>query len=571
MFKNLLTTLLISLTLIFATCSLTSAFVLFPATKILVNGKIFTSNPNADPEHPETAFVNALAIRNNLIQVAGTNEEALAKQGPDTQVIDLQGRTVVPGFNDAHMHMLPYIYHGMYINDPYQFIPNPGPGVPEMLGLIQTLDGMADPEQWFYGVVGEAFIEQGGADRFVLDQVAPTRPVCLYTWGGHYCVVNTAMMNAAGISELENDPFGGFYARVEGTGVVNGVLHEYAIYDFVRRLRSQQSDAEITAIYAALLQQYIQLGVTTVQDIPIGITSARNESLIRATGSPIRYRNIAFPYTVDEALHVHDGMGAVNPLDKIYSAGVKWICDGLLQERYACLTQDYYDSPGWNGYFSFGDDFDDVLLTNFYTPYLKRNQHIFHMVGDQTIDNLLNTMTANGYDLQWKLRRVEICHGDVIRPDQIPQIVNKGIVVMKFPSQFIQGIQMYTRLGPERFSTVQPLKSLVDAGAYVALCSDQLGGIGNPYLDILLAIAHPTNPSEAVDLGTAVVMHTLGGAYAEYQEVLKGSLLPGRLADLAVLSQDIFDPEVVQGPNFLNTTSVLTLIDGDVVYNADLL
>lgn len=571
MIKNFLKSFIILLTLTFVLSITTQseAFVLFPATKILTNGKIFTSNPNADPAHPETAFVQALAIRNNIIQVSGTNEEALARQGANTQVIDLQGRTVVPGFNDAHMHMLPYIYHGIYINDPYQFIPDAGPSVPEMLGLIQTIDGMADPNQWFYGVVGEAFIEQGGADRFVLDQVAPTRPVCLYTWGGHYCVINTAMMNAAGISDVEADPFGGTYIRVENTPVINGVLHEYAIYDFVRRLRVNQSDEEITATYAALLQQYIQLGVTTVQDIPIGITSARNEALIKATGSPIRYRNIAFPYTLEEAIHVYDGQGVVNPLDKVYSAGVKWICDGMLQERYAFLTQDYYDMPGWSGYFSFGDQFENVLMTNFYTPYLKRNQHIFHMIGDQTIDNLLNTMTANGTDLQWKLRRVEICHGDVIRPDQIQDIANKGIVVMKFPSQFIQGVQMYTRLGPERFTTVQPLKSLVDAGVMVALCSDQLGGIGNPYLDCLLAIAHPTNPAEAIDLGTAVTLHTLGGAYAEYQAVLKGSLLPGRLADLAVLSQDIFDPEIA--PNMATTVSVMTVIDGDIVYDAGVL
>ena len=113
------------------------------------------------------------------------------------------------------------------------------------------------------------------------------------------------------------------------------------------------------------------------------------------------------------------------------------------------------------------------------------------------------------------------------------------------------------------------MKSLVDAGAKVALCSDQLGGCPNPYLDLLLAIVHPTNPAEAIDLGTAVVLHTLGGAYAEYEEFVKGSLLPGRVADLAVLSQDIFDPTIA--PNMMTTKSIMTMIDGQVVYDAGIL
>lgn len=231
--KWLICVLILALMSVFATLE-SDAFVLFSADTIVYNGKIFTSDPSADPAYPETAFVSALAIRNGLIQVAGTDAEALAKQGPGTEVTNLNGKTVIPGWNDAHCHTLPYIYHGMFINDPYAFIPGPGPSTMEMLGLIQYLNPLIPIDQWFYGIVGDLFVEEGGLDRFILDTVAPDRPVIVYTWGGHYAVINTAMMVAAGISETESDPFGGYYERVPGSNVITGVLRECVSYISLR-------------------------------------------------------------------------------------------------------------------------------------------------------------------------------------------------------------------------------------------------------------------------------------------------------------------------------------------------
>jgi len=173
-------------------------------------------------------------------------------------------------------------------------------------------------------------------------------------------------------------------------------------------------------------------------------------------------------------------------------------------------------------------------------------------------------MSSTGHDYIWRLKRLRIVHGDLIRPDQYSAVASKGICVMKVPNQFIKGELFFDRLGPERFQYVQPLKSLIDSGVKVVLCSDSLGGVGNPFLDIKLAM-FPTNPSESIDLATAITCYTKNGAYAEYMEYLKGTIQPGKLADIIVLSQDIFDPAVI--PTMETTISVLTIVDGEIVWS----
>jgi len=532
------------------------------ADKILHNGKVFTAES-------QNTWAQAIAIKGKFIIKVGTNEDVLELQDSNTDMIDLEGKTVLPGFNDAHTHMLPYVdpVNGMFINDPFEFVPNPGPTVQEMLGLIQYLDTIIPPNIAFYGIVGENFIEDPMVSRFLIDTVAPNRPVVIFGWAGHFVVINTVAMQAVGLSETQPDLFAGSYDRVEGTDIINGVLREYAGYDIARRVRSTIPDEVFQIQLAELFQGCLQMGYTSVQDVPIGITNERYKTILESMDVPIRIRNIAFPFDIQESEALFNGFGFINPLDKVQSAGIKWISDGTPQESYMALSEEYADQPGWCGVFNFQqDDFNQMIRNARFNFKLKQKQTEIHAQGDRAIQTILDTMSNTGSNWIWRLRRLRIVHGDLILPEQYSGVASKGICVMKIPNQFIKGEVFFRRLGPARFQYVQPLKSLIESGVKVVLCSDTLGGVGNPFLDIKLAMFHPTNPNESIDIETAIICHTKNGAYSEYMEPLKGTIKAGKLADIIVLSQDIFDPAII--PTMENTISVLTIVDGEIVWNA---
>lgn len=185
-----------------------------------------------------------------------------------------------------------------------------------------------------------------------------------------------------------------------------------------------------------------------------------------------------------------------------------------------------------------------------------------HVVGDRTVKAFLDAMDAAGGEKVWSKRRVRIEHGDGILPDLVPRAKRLGIVVVQNPTHLTLGDLMVLRYGDSRAQEIQPLRSLLDAGIPVAIGTD---GPGNPFLNIMIAVTYPGKPGEALTREQAVVAYTHTSAYAEFAEKDKGSLEPGKLADLAVLSQDIFKIPTNDLPK---TESVLTLVDGKVVYDA---
>jgi hypothetical protein len=171
-------------------------------------------------------------------------------------------------------------------------------------------------------------------------------------------------------------------------------------------------------------------------------------------------------------------------------------------------------------------------------------------------------MDVTGGPKAWADRRVRIEHGDGIMPEMIPRVKRMGLIVVENPTHLAVRELFVKRFGVERADQMQPMRSLLDAGIPLALGSD---GPNNPYLNIMLASVYPGKPREAITREQAVVAYTLTAAYAEFAEKDKGSLEPGKYADLAVLSQDIFE---VPPPELPKTMSVLTMVGGKIVYDA---
>jgi predicted amidohydrolase YtcJ len=517
---------------------------------ILYNGKVFTSDPN-------NLWVQAVAVKGNKIQAVGSDEAVLALAGPGTQLYNLAGRTVIPGLNDAHVHaFIPQAQQRLNTPD---FAPGPGPNVQEVLDLIAAAAQTYPAGTWLSATVGTNFIEDPQANRFTLDQVSPHHPILLEVWTGHGMILNTKGLQTLNISTDADDPFGGFYERAPGTNVLNGVVHEYAEHLIRRRLAAEISDSQIAARYQAFAQQAVRFGLTSVQDMSVGLTQARSAQILNQANPPLRWRAICFPLSPDEACESQPSSSNL-----VTASGIKWIADGTPIERLAFLTEPYADLPASHGRFNFPLAGFRAMLEQGLSGPREIRQLLFHLVGDASVERLLDEMTALAPAAHWKGRRTRVEHGDLLFPAEFQRARDLGLVVAQNPTHLALTGLYSQRFSPQTVAQVQPLRSLLDNGIPLALGSDAIGAPGNPFLDIMLATLHPTRPTEALTREQAVIAYTVGSAYAEFQEHKKGRLAPGQLADLAVLSQDIFTVPFFMLPG---TQSVLTMMDGQIVWN----
>jgi predicted amidohydrolase YtcJ len=242
-----------------------------------------------------------------------------------------------------------------------------------------------------------------------------------------------------------------------------------------------------------------------------------------------------------------------------YVSGVKYVLDGSPVERFALMRRPYADRPGWYGKLAFPIDTMRAILTE---ALEEDQQALLHAVGDSTIALVLGLMTQLAPDSVWRAKRVRLEHADMLAPDLIPIARRLGVVVVQNSSHFMVGSRFFSpAYGPEFARWFQPARSLLTSGIPLALGSD---GPVNPFLNLMFAVGHP-NKGEALTLEQAVTAYTRGSAHAEMKEREKGTLAPGMLADLAVLSQDIFSVPVETLPR---TTSVLTLVGGRVTHDS---
>jgi len=273
---------------------------------------------------------------------------------------------------------------------------------------------------------------------------------------------------------------------------------------------------------------------------------------------PVRLRLIRFPTSIGRDVREGSKVPA-RPAGFLAVSGTKWILDGTPVERLAAMREAYADRPGWSGRLNF----DEAALRSILKEgKAGRERLVLHAVGDRTIDVLLALLEEAGGEAVWRPLRPRIEHGDGLRTEHFDRVRRLGIVVVQNPSHFTLDKLFAQRYGAERVARWMPLQSLLKAGIPVALGSD---GPLNPYLNMMFAVTHPANPPEALTREQAVTAYTRGSAYAEFAEKEKGTLAPGMLADLAVLSQDIFTVPVEELPK---TESVLTIVGGEVTYDA---
>jgi predicted amidohydrolase YtcJ len=501
------------------------------ATLVLTGGKVFT----ADSTHP---WAEAVAMRGERIIAVGTTADVRRLAGRATREIALGGRVVIPGINNAHDH-LGDVPVGIDVYTSAS--PTPDPTTVEILDSVRAVAARAAPGVWIKVVIGRQALTDTTARRAALDRVAAGHPVLIWTWWGHGAVLNTAGLRALGISDSAADPLGGWYER-DAAGRLTGRLDEYAEWGALRRLYSTGSEPALVAGLRTYADSALRLGVTSVQDMAGYVDPLLTIRAFRDADLPLRVRLIR--WSIPGSSGRNEAEWDSLPVDvgpRVVISGRKWVLDATPIEQNALMRRPYPGRPGWYGRLDFPLDTVRAMLREALRP--GAAQLHFHIVGDSTAALMLGLMESLAPDSAWRPHRVRFEHANGITGPQIARALRLGIVVAQ----------------PRMQSA--PLRSWERAGLPVAFGSDHLR---NPFQHMLLAVARPEADSQAISRETVITMMTRGSAYAEFAEREKGTLAPGMLADLAVLSQDVF---TVPAPALPGTTSVLTVVAGRIVHD----
>lgn len=495
---------------------------------ILTGGRIYTG----DALRP---WAEGIAIEGETIAAIGTDDQVRELAGNATRVIDLGGRLVVPGINDAHVH---------------------APWATEESTSVK-LDAISTREQLIEALERTTAAAAPGAllvaelplplvdvalTRDDLDRISSSRRLRVSRPGGHSAVLNTLALRDWGIDEDAIDPPGGTYGR-NPQGRLDGWLYEHAYWPPQLRVAASFGDDELRALISSFENVALRRGITSVQTMAT-VPPERLEALLASMTPRLRWRIIDFrmaPYGAPPGRFP-----------------VKYVLDGTPFERSVAMREPYTDRAGSDGGINYSQADIEAMVRD---ASLGERQLLVHAVGDRTLEVVLRAMGR--VEADWPALRVRIEHGDLLPPDLVPLAKELGIVLVQNPSHFMIPEIMHGRFGRGRSAWTQPARTLLDAGVPFALGSD---GPLNPWLNMMFAAIHPVNQNESLTIEQALRAYTSGAAFAEFEERRKGTLAPGKLADFAVLSQDVFAVPPDQLPG---TTSVMTVVGGKIVYEAE--
>ena len=506
-------------------------------TMILAGGKVFT----ADSARP---WAEAVAIRGERIVAVGTTADVQRLAGRGTRRVDLGGRVVIPGINDAHTHLAFAAPMGAMVGARGDFVRGPAPAA--LLDSLAALARRTPKGTWLRGELGMGVVGDTSVRRAALDRVAPDHPVALFAPWGHVTLVNTRGLRAAGIAEDARDPLAGWLERAPAggaPGALTGLLEGYAQWPVWATVwRSYASTGEVVPALQREAAAAAQRGVTTIQNMSTPFDASTAARVFRAARLPQRVRIMAMPAASPRGRQLASWRALPARLaPTVRRSGVKYVIDGTPIEGNALQRRAYTylpHRPGWYGRRYFPADTLRAILREALSG---REPLILHVVGDSAISVVLGAMEAVAPDSAWRPRRLRLDHAGGLRGADVARAARKGVIVAQ----------------PRDRS---PLRSWLDAGVAVAFGTD---ASGEPWRDLMGLVA-VSDSTEAITRERAVRLMTRDAAYAEFTEREKGTLAPGMLADLAVLSQDVFTVPAAALPA---TRSVLTLIGGRVVHD----
>jgi predicted amidohydrolase YtcJ len=535
-----------------------------PVDLIVYNGRVFTG--------AGAPMAEALAVRGNQILRVGPNREVKRLRGRSTKVIDAHGGSVLPGFNDSHLH---FVSGGLGLERVNLLDA-------ETLEAIQAKIGAyakANPDRawilgrgWYYSP-----FPGGLPTRQLLDAVVPDRPAYMTCFDGHTSWANTKALELAGITRTTKDPVNGSIVKDPKTGEPTGVLKEAAMGLMSAVVPQPTPEDRLRAIRAAVAEAN-RLGITSVQEAGSSAAQiAQFEDVRRAGDLKVRvYAAMEVDAQTSEAdADKLDALRTRYASDPVLRVGaIKMMLDGVIEANTAVMLAPYANKATSGEPMYPAADFNRVV-----SMFDRRGWQIMtHAIGDgavrMTLDAYERAALASPVPGRGRRHRVE--HAETIDPADIPRFGKGGVIVSYMPYHAnptpAQADVWKANIGPDRASRGWIARTFIDAGAHVTFGSDWPVVSLDPRLEAQMSVTRKTPdgkpeagwlPEQAIALDHAIDAVTAWPAYASFEEHRKGRLAPGQLADIVILSADVF---ALRPGRLLDAVVTVTIFDGKVVF-----
>ncbi len=544
------------------------------ADTVILNARIYTVNPRQP-------WAEALAIGGDKILAVGDSKQIAAYRGLATRVIDAKGKLLLPGFTDSHIHFIEGSLNLL------QARLNDATTIAEVQKIVKEFAQQHPTAPWVLGrgwvypIFGAAAVP----DKKYLDEIIPDRPVYLQAYDGHSWWANSKALELAGVTRDTPDPRNGIYVRNPATGEPTGAIKEDGADAIFRRVMPVPDSEERLQALRRGLQEANRAGLVRVHSaggVDLRDSDLQNVDLydeLRKNGELTLRFYMAYhldpPALTQEALtQIEDARSKYH--DEWISAGaVKFFLDGVVESHTAAMLTPYSDDPTQIGKLFW----EPAKYTEAVTELDRRGLQIFtHAIGDKAVRLALDAYQHAAETNHTSDARPRIEHIETISAPDIPRFGKLGVIASFQPLHAYPDsdtLDIWARnVGKERVQRAWVWHSVESTGGVLAFGSDWPVVTLNPWEGIQNALTRQTRegtpaggfvPGERISLEDAIRAYTLGAAFAGHREKTEGSLEPGKLADLIVLSQDLFKIK----PNQIADTKVLlTMVGGKAVYQA---
>lgn len=531
------------------------------ADVILTGGKIWLGQ--------KEGFAEALAISGDKVIASGSAAEMATLAGPQTEVIALEGRLATPSFYDVHTHLAAF---GLGLKN-LDLNPRRVTSVGALLSEVAEAAKSRQPGEW---IIGRGYdhsklTENRHPTRRELDEVAPNNPVYVVRACGHVGVANSIALQLAGIGHNTPDPDGGTIGRANGE--LTGLLAENARQPVANQQPVPGLEDYVEAIEAGG-KMMLSYGITSTMDAAVGMNHGWTEfkayETAKETGRlPVRVsmcligdkeRNILEKAT-------EEGYVAGQGDDMLRLRQVKIFVDGSIGGKTAAMKTPYSGTKDEYGLFCLTQDETDGLVKRAHD---LGYQMAVHAIGDAAIERILDAIRAAQEANPAADRRHRIEHCGWLSHEQIATMVELGVIPAPQPDFIYYFGDQYVEVrGKEASDFAYPMRTWIDAGLRPSASTDCPVTPLNPFAGLYAMVTRTTDKGTVLGADQALTMeealnaYTLESAYAAHEEEVKGRLVPGQLADIAVFSNDLFE---IAPSEILNTTCEMTLLGGKVVY-----
>ena len=541
------------------------------ADVILFHGNVYTGVAGTSSFH-EIKRAEAIAIRGDRIQAVGSNGDILKLKGPQTEVIELSGHFVMPGFNDAHLHLASAGFEKLNVN---LFGVK---SLDEFRSRIRARVETATPGEW---IVGGGWDEtlwpvKTPPTRWDVDEVANNHPVFLNRVDGHIAVANTRALQLASITIASRDPKGGQIDR-NASGQPDGILRETAKGAVLSVIPKPTHDKRRRSIETAL-QELAQWGITSAQDNSSWEDFQIYEEIEREGKLTARISEwLPFDASLDEL----EAKRKQHPQsdNMLHTGMLKGFMDGSLGSHTAALLEPYADDPKNSGL----PQYDPAKLNEMTQERVLAGFQIgFHAIGDRGVQMALDAFAGAEKEAREKRikaanagedYRLRIEHAQVTTPAQIALFQQLKVIASMQPNHLLTDMNWArARLGPNRAEHSYAWADFLKHGVTLAFGTDYPVEPVTPFRGLYAAVTRKSEngkaeyyPEEKLTIDQAITAYTTGAAFAEFAEKEKGLIAPGMLADVVVLDRDV---TAIPPPKILETKVLRTIVGGKSVYEA---